>query len=134
MCRGIAARADGRTKTEAEGGYGLMLKPGVDLRKLHECWGVAFPIIQRAYNQLGYECIVTSANDGRHSEQSLHYSGKALDLRSKHVKMMHKQALAEDLKNALGHQFDVVLESVGMDQEHIHIEFDPKDLPASEEA
>lgn len=104
-----------------------MLKSGVDLRGLHGCWGVAFPIIQHIFNKYTYDCIVTSANDSVHGPNSLHYNGRALDLRTKHLAMMDKGPIIRDLKAALGAQFDVVFESPGEANEHVHIEWDPKD-------
>ena len=105
-----------------------MLKLGVDLRGLHPCWGIAFPIIQRIFNRRGYECIVTSANDSKHGPNSLHYKGKALDLRTKHVPMMDKLPVIKELKESLGPQFDVVFEAEGTVNEHAHIEWDPKEV------
>lgn len=108
----------------------MSLKLGVDLRGLHPCWGIAFPIIQRIYSKYGYECIITSANDSTHGPNSLHYKGKALDLRTKHLAMMHKSKVVQDIKGALGPQFDVVFEADGQANEHLHIEFDPKEPEA----
>lgn len=105
----------------------MSLKTGVDLRSLHPVWGVAYPIIKDCYAARGYPCIVTSANDGRHGPNSLHYKGKALDLRTKHVQVMDKAKLVESIRTALGAQFDVVFESVGLSNEHLHVEFDPKE-------
>ena len=109
-----------------------MLKVGVDLRGLNPVWGIAFPIIQRCFNKYGYECIVTSANDSKHGPNSLHYKGKALDLRTKHVQVMDKGKIIKDLKEALGPQFDVVFEAEGTPNEHAHLEFDPKEPERSE--
>ena len=71
------------------------------------------------------ECTITSANDSKHSEKSLHYNGCALDFRTKDY-AGDKQALRDRIKAALGPDFDVVLEALGEDNEHIHVEYDPK--------
>ena len=110
-----------------------MLKAGVDLRGLHPVWGIAFPIIQRIYNKRGHECVITSANDSTHGPNSWHYKGRALDLRTKHLPMMDKLPLVKELKEALGPQFDVVFEAEGTVNEHVHLEFDPKE-PEKQEA
>lgn len=104
-----------------------MLKLGVDLRGIHPVWGIAYPIINRVFEQCGYECIITSANDSKHGPNSLHYKGKALDLRTKHIQMMDKTKLIQGLKASLGPQFDVVFEAEGSANEHCHVEFDPKE-------
>lgn len=112
----------------------MSLKPGVDLRGLHPVWGVAYPIIRDVFRDCGSRCIVTSANDGRHSANSLHYKGMALDLRTKHVEEPIKSLIVKKLVEQLGSQFDVVLESLGLDNEHLHVEFDPKDAEQAEPA
>ncbi len=112
------------------------LKTGVDLRILAPQWGLAYPIIQQCFISRGYSCVVTSGNDGEHTPKSgktsLHYLGRALDFRTKHLPMSHKLPLRLQVQAALGEQWDVVLEHVGMDNEHLHVEFDPK--PPIEEA
>lgn len=63
------------------------------------------------------EAVITSGRDGSHKVDSLHYEGKAIDLRINHV----LEALKSDIKDFLGPHFDVILE-----KDHIHVEFDPK--------
>ena len=99
-----------------------MLKNGVDLRGLTPQMAIAYTIASRIYNTRGYECVITSGSDGKHMPTSLHYQGKALDLRTRDLQEQTKVAIVEKLKEALGSQFDVVLES-----DHIHVEFDPKE-------
>lgn len=75
----------------------------------------------------GYETIVTSARDSEHSATSLHYSGDALDFRTRHIPTLEvKQAVTVDLRQRLGRDYDVILESTGTPNEHIHVEYDPK--------
>lgn len=112
----------------------MSLKHGVDLRGIHPVWGVAYPIIKGTLNDYNAQCIVTSANDSKHGANSLHYKGKALDLRTKHIRdSITKVAIVNKLKESLGPQFDIVLESVGLDNEHLHIEFDPKEPERAEQ-
>lgn len=107
----------------------MSLKLGVDLRSLNPVWGIAFPIIYAAFRDLNAACVVTSANDSTHGPNSLHYKGKALDIRTKHIKdEMTKLAIIKRIKSDLGPQFDVVYESAGKENEHLHLEFDPKEI------
>lgn len=82
------------------------------------------------------EGVVTSTNDGRHKRNSLHYKDLAFDLRlpsrltktpfnRDFDKMVHAS-----LKQALGPDFDVILETHQLNkyQHHIHVEYDPKSL------
>lgn len=69
--------------------------------------------------------VITSGDDGTHKQNSKHYTGDALDFRSKHWGGDYDRFLAP-IRAALGPDYDVVLESKGLDQEHLHIEYDPK--------
>lgn len=97
-----------------------MIKPGV---KLHPqtVWAVAIPIIFQVYRDFGVEPVITSGIDGRHSRNSLHYSGMAFDFRTRHVPPGDLAALVATITQALGDEFDVVLES-----DHLHVERDVK--------
>ena len=97
-----------------------MIKSGVDLRGLTPQMAIAYTIACKVYGQ--YDCVITSGNDGKHGPNSLHYVGKALDLRTRHLHGQAIQQIVDRLREALGDQYDVVLES-----DHIHLEWDPKD-------
>lgn len=102
-----------------------MIKSGVDLRGIQPQMAIAYAIASRVYLRYSDDgvCVITSGVDGVHGKDSLHYTGYALDLRIHNVHVTYHAELLEDLKLALGPQFDVVLE-----KDHIHVEFDPKDL------
>jgi hypothetical protein len=70
---------------------------------------------------VGREAVITSARDGLHMKNSLHYQGKAIDLRTYDMKPGGAEAVVRELRVTLGRDFDVVLES-----DHIHLEYDPK--------
>lgn len=65
------------------------------------------------------ELIITAGTDGTHSENSLHYEGRALDLRTWDVSDV--TAVAAELRRKLGKNYDVVIEKT-----HLHVEYDPK--------
>jgi hypothetical protein len=107
------------------------IKPGVDLTTLAPQWAIAYPIIRDCFQNRGYSCVVTNGNERTPAQlaktpTTLHPSGKALDFRTRHIPMMDKVPIVNDITHALGAQWDVVLENVGQDQEHVHIEFQPK--------
>ena len=92
---------------------------------------VAMSIACDIWNEYGYtdeRNTVTSVMDGKHSANSLHYEGDAFDQRTwqdlKGTQMPYsmKCILAEKLRERLGAEWDVVIEST-----HLHIELDKKD-------
>ena len=67
----------------------------------------------------GRQAIVTSVEDGTHSKTSLHYEGRAIDLRTRDLEAGVIHDYASELRGALGPGWDVIVEST-----HIHIEWD----------
>jgi len=67
------------------------------------------------FESKGRDLYVTSKREGNHGLGSLHYIGKAFDIRG--AENVSKNEICE----VLGPGFDVVVES-----NHIHIEHDPK--------
>lgn len=97
----------------------LYIKDGVKLTGLKPQMLVALNIAEWAFMKRSYDTILTSANDGKHMENSKHYKGFAIDLRIKHI--LDKEELKkiyEDIKQACNKSFDVILEKT-----HIHIEY-----------
>lgn len=96
-------------------------KPGVKVGGISPEMSLAFSVVASVFQSYGLSCIVTSGLDGKHSTNSLHYSGRALDFRTRHVSPGVLFQLVHNVKEALGPEFDVVNEST-----HLHVEFDPK--------
>ena len=82
---------------------------------------LAFVIIASVYDNYGVKCVITEGTGGKHSEGSLHYVGLALDFRTRDMTDKMAEVLVMKIKEALGDQYDVVLE-----KDHIHVEFQPK--------
>ena len=70
----------------------------------------------------GIDCVVTSAVDGVHSRGSRHYSGSAVDIRTRSLDAEKRPSFAACIADNLGEDFDVILERT-----HLHVEFDPKE-------
>lgn len=99
----------------------MMFKPGVVMWDMHPAIeSVASTIDLVSKRVAGRPAIVTSARDGEHSANSLHYKGKAIDLRTKDLQRGVASLYAAELQRILGSDYDVVLEST-----HIHVEYDP---------
>ena len=94
----------------------------VSLSNLQPQMIIALQVAEGVFSQYEKDCIITSANDGKHSQRSLHYAGAAIDLRTRHLASQEQaKDIASAIQGALNQDFDVVLEST-----HIHIEYQPK--------
>ena len=99
----------------------LKIKEGVELQGLQPQMFIAVTVADEVYEEFGLECVITSALDSQHGAHSLHYKGFAVDLRTKHIPdARNKSVISDKIQSRLGSQFQVVLEN-----DHIHIEFDP---------
>lgn len=78
-------------------------------------------VATEAYRVNGFDCIVTSLNDSRHSKTSLHYSGNGGDLRIKGIPPSIVGKIHAQIVDSLNQDYDVILEP-----NHIHIEYQPK--------
>lgn len=87
---------------------------------------LALIIVDQVMQQYGQQAMITSINDATHSQTSLHYDGGAVDLRSKWF--ANPEAVLETCKQALGNipDIDIILEAAGTDNEHFHMEYQPK--------
>ncbi|AOY88636.1 hypothetical protein BKP64_10900 [Marinobacter salinus] len=100
----------------------LKLKAGVVAQGLSTEIMLAVCVAQSVYASYGHDCVITSLLDGTHSSTSLHYSGNAVDLRTRIFESTSvAESVARDLGDCLGADYDVVLES-----DHIHVEYQPK--------
>lgn len=102
----------------------MKLKPGVKLKDLSPQMALAALVVFSLYDKRGAECVITSANDSKHGTNSLHFRGGALDFRTKNY-VGDKKWLRDEIADCLGEEFDVVLEDLGEDNEHLHVEYDP---------
>ncbi len=100
----------------------MLLKLGCDLSGMDEHITKIYRLLDDACAQkAGRECVLTCGRDGVHMVGSLHYVGRAVDLRTIDLAKAKELSLFKELKNRLGKDYDVVLES-----NHIHVEYDPK--------
>jgi hypothetical protein len=109
----------------------MYLKPGVSLKNLQPQMLVAMMVVKDIWAAKGINNLtITSCNDSKHMDGSLHYKGLAFDVRTKDVNLINRNEWLNSvrlaLQGALTDEFDVVLEYVGGDNEHIHIEYQPK--------
>jgi len=94
----------------------------VDIRILQPPLMIALIVVDQVYQEFGHNLVITSMNEGKHSDTSLHYAGAAFDCRTRHVPSekltIMKNAILARLPDLT---FDVVIEKT-----HIHVEYQPK--------
>ena len=91
--------------------------------------GMAFghTIVADTFARHGYDCVITSGQDGEHMVGSKHGEGNALDYRIWHVPEPGRLQLVNELRQSLGTDFDVLLEGKAQGRApHLHVELDPK--------
>lgn len=96
---------------------------------MHPQIEAVMPKLDRIFIRLaGRPAMITSARDSRHGENSLHFEGRALDLRSNDLDHNTKHTALDEMRAALrapeGYRFDILLEQEGEPNEHYHIELD----------
>jgi hypothetical protein len=101
----------------------LKIKGGVTLHGLSPQMLLAVIAVKDIYDRRGKDVVLTSGNDGKHSVNSKHYVGNALDFRTNNLDdpTLEGPIIANELNKALGRDYDVLFEG-----DHIHIEYDPK--------
>ena len=105
----------------------MTFKRGVALEELKPQTVLALVVCDGLYRDQGVAMVVTSVNDGRHMARSKHYTGAAFDLRTKNIPESKRGVLLAQVSAALAPLgFDVLWESEGLRNEHLHVEWDPK--------
>lgn len=74
--------------------------------------------------EMAITTVITCGINGKHKNNSLHYNGNALDIRSKDI--VHKMIFLSRVMKRLGLGYEGFLEAEGTNNEHFHIEYDPK--------
>lgn len=102
----------------------MMLKKGVNPFALRPELLLALTIAADLWkHSIGGEMTITSLNDSTHMRTSLHYDGKAADIRTRGVPQAELVRFVQRLYGALGSNpdYDIIIED-----DHIHIEYQPK--------
>ncbi len=104
----------------------MRAKKGVSVNGLHISMRQVLPVCGKLWREHGKECVVTAGNEGNpldrvHSIGSLHYYGRAVDLRTRYFDKFTQKKVKAKLQDLLGSDYDVVIERT-----HMHVEYDPK--------
>lgn len=93
----------------------------VNIWGLEVCMQPVLKYADKIWGKYGQELVVTSARDGIHSAGSLHYYGRAVDLRTRYFSEDTLNEVVEELRSVLGEDYDLIVHST-----HLHVEYDPK--------
>ncbi len=109
----------------------MRMKEGVDVANIQPQIVLALITANNLYRDEGVELVFTSGRDGKHSLTSLHYSGNAVDLRTRDLKAKDTflpSLIRDRLAERLGLDYDVIFEQDpdDPDNDHIHLEYQPR--------
>lgn len=102
----------------------------VNLDGTHPMVWYAIFTAARIWERHREDLVLTSVNDGVHpggARPSFHPRGLAFDARTHDLEA--PMIACEELRAALGPDFDVLLESRGGPNEHCHVQYDVPDVP-----
>lgn len=83
-----------------------------------------FTLCKIIHEVAGVVPVVTSMWDQRHSRESLHFIGCAVDVRSHYLTDEEKDEVLARASRKLGDEYDLILEGEGEPHEHFHLEWD----------
>lgn len=94
----------------------IRMKDGVEPRSF---WILA--AVSDVSDYMTVPIIITSGTDGKHMTGSKHYTGEAVDIRSRNMTPLQRDYFVKALQERLGLDYQVIVE-----KDHIHCEYDPK--------
>ena len=102
--------------------HGIDIKSGVDLTDMSTAIIDIFDDIATVWQEHapGITPTITAGRDGKHRTDSKHYTGEAIDLRTRDLTQSQIRAIRDALSAAIGSSYDVVIEPT-----HLHVEYDP---------
>ena len=99
----------------------MNFKPGIPNDTLEKEILVGAKVLEQVFLEK-LEMTITSTTDGEHMKGSLHYSGKAVDIRTRDLDPAMRYDIFIEAKKRLSPDFDLVMEG-----DHYHLEYDVKE-------
>lgn len=96
----------------------MILKEGVQFTGIQPEMIIVIMVMDSIYARHLKELVITSITEGKHSQKSRHYSGFAVDGRTRYFTKETQVKIVKELKESLGSEYFVLLEPT-----HIHVEF-----------
>jgi hypothetical protein len=107
----------------------LILKKGIAIDNLCVQLLLSIIVINDLFKELKKDCVITACTNGTHSYSSLHWCGRAVDIRSKVFgESDEKKKIVIIVREKLGSlkDYDFILENLNLENEHFHLEWQPK--------
>ena len=96
----------------------MKLKEGVKVSGVQPEIILALMVIQPLFDAIDVDFVITSCRDGKHSKNSKHYLGYAVDIRSREMDHLEQVALAQAIRKALTPEYYLLIEA-----DHFHLQF-----------
>lgn len=105
----------------------IELKPGVRIHGIRPELVLAISVAEGLWMAAGAPALViTACIEGQHTAASKHYTGCAVDFRTKNLPEGKAATVRQALMAALGDDFFVLHENAGGANEHVHVHWEPK--------
>ena len=105
----------------------LLFKTGVKLNGIKPETVVAMTVANEVFALHKLDCKISSVVEGKHSRTSLHYPGFAFDISCDDIFSSEEaNSIRFAIDARLTNEYDVVLTWTDSDNDHFHIEFQPK--------
>jgi len=105
----------------------ISIKVGAKIEGLRPEILLGLAILERVLDSHQYDTTITEGTGGKHMDNSLHYKGLALDIRSKHILFPDtKRLIIDEARINLGNNFDLIIEDEDSPNQHYHLEYQPK--------
>jgi hypothetical protein len=102
----------------------IRIKPGVVFKEFNEYFIEFLAALYICAKRFNRDYTITSANDGKHSDNSYHYKNVAWDVRLHDCTPGHWYVIQAALIASLPPYFDIVIEGIGTENIHLHCEAD----------
>lgn len=93
----------------------------IDLSNLNPALNIALYTLDKIIEQYTPFTVITCGREGKHSYTSLHYSGNAVDIRSRGLTKEQQLEVKKEFDKAMNIDYDFVIED-----DHFHLEYQPK--------
>lgn len=100
----------------------LRTKPDVRFEVITRALLRMLTVLENISTLQNHDITITAGTEGKHMPGSKHYTGEALDIRTRDLSDAQRDYILFTLRSRLGLGYDVVEE---FNPPHIHIEYDP---------